>query len=159
MSQPIAISVNVNGRRYERAVEPRTLLVHFLRDALGLTGTHVGCETSLCGACTVLVDGAVAKSCTILAVQADGRSVTTIEGVARNGELHPVQEQLWHHHGLQCGYCTSGMVLATIALLEREPRPTDAQIRDGLKGNLCRCTGYAAVVHAVHAAAAAGEGR
>ena len=159
MSQPIAISVNVNGRRYERAVEPRTLLVHFLRDALGLTGTHVGCETSLCGACTVLVDGAVAKSCTFLAVQADGRSVTTIEGVARNGELHPVQEQLWHHHGLQCGYCTSGMVLATIALLEREPRPTDAQIRDGLKGNLCRCTGYAAVVHAVHAAAAAGEER
>ena len=159
MSQPIAISVNVNGRRYERAVEPRTLLVHFLRDALGLTGTHVGCETSLCGACTVLVDGAVAKSCTFLAVQADERSVTTIEGVARNGELHPVQEQLWHHHGLQCGYCTSGMVLATIALLEREPRPTDAQIRDGLKGNLCRCTGYAAVVQAVHAAAAAGEGR
>ncbi len=158
MSQPIAISVNVNGRRYERAVEPRTLLVHFLRDALGLTGTHVGCETSLCGACTVLVDGAVAKSCTFLAVQADGRSVTTIEGVARNGELHPVQEQLWHHHGLQCGYCTSGMVLATIALLEREPRPNDAQIRDGLKGNLCRCTGYAAVVQAVHAAAAAGEG-
>ena len=159
MSQPIAISVNVNGRRYERAVEPRTLLVHFLRDALGLTGTHVGCETSLCGACTVLVDGAVAKSCTLLAVQADGRSVTTIEGVARNGELHPVQEQLWHHHGLQCGYCTSGMVLATIALLEREPRPNDAQIRDGLKGNLCRCTGYATVVQAVHAAAAAGEGR
>ena len=158
MSQPIAISVNVNGRRYERAVEPRTLLVHFLRDALGLTGTHVGCETSLCGACTVLVDGAVAKSCTFLAVQADGRSVTTIEGVARNGELHPVQEQLWHHHGLQCGYCTSGIVLATIALLEREPRPTDTQIRDGLKGNLCRCTGYAAVVQAVHAAAAAGEG-
>ena len=157
MSQPIAISVNVNGRRYERAVEPRTLLVHFLRDTLGLTGTHVGCETSLCGACTVLVDGAVAKSCTFLAVQADGRNVTTIEGVARNGELHPVQEQLWHHHGLQCGYCTSGMVLATIALLEREPRPTDAQIRDGLKGNLCRCTGYATVVQAVHAAA--GEGR
>ena len=159
MSQPIAISVTVNGRRYERAVEPRTLLVHFLRDTLGLTGTHVGCETSLCGACTVLVDGAVAKSCTFLAVQADERSVTTIEGVARNGELHRVQEQLWHHHGLQCGYCTSGMVLATIALLEREPRPTDAQIRDGLKGNLCRCTGYAAVVQAVHAAAAAGEGR
>ena len=158
MSQPIAITVTVNGRRYERAVEPRTLLVHFLRDALGLTGTHVGCETSLCGACTVLVDGAVAKSCTFLAVQADGRSVTTIEGVARNGELHPVQEQLWHHHGLQCGYCTSGMVLATIALLEREPRPTDAQIRDGLKGNLCRCTGYATVVNAVHAAAAGGEG-
>ena len=158
MSQPIAISVTVNGRRYERAVEPRTLLVHFLRDTLGLTGTHVGCETSLCGACTVLVDGAIAKSCTFLAVQADGRSVTTIEGVARNGELHPVQEQLWHHHGLQCGYCTSGMVLATIALLEREPRPNDAQIRDGLKGNLCRCTGYAAVVQAVHAAAAAAEG-
>ena len=159
MSQPIAISVTVNGRRYERAVEPRTLLVHLLRDTLGLTGTHVGCETSLCGACTVLVDGAVAKSCTFLAVQADGRSVTTIEGVARNGELHPVQEQLWHHHGLQCGYCTSGMVLATIALLEREPRPSDAQIRAGLKGNLCRCTGYATVVQAVQAAAAAGEGR
>ena len=159
MSQPITISVTVNGRRYERAVEPRTLLVHFLRDTLGLTGTHVGCETSLCGACTVLVDGAVAKSCTFLAVQADGRTITTIEGVARNGELHPVQEQLWHRHGLQCGYCTSGIVLATIALLERQPRPTDAQIRDGLKGNLCRCTGYASVVRAVHAAAGAGEGR
>ena len=155
MPESINISVSVNGRSYERAVQPRTLLVHFLRDELGLTGTHVGCETSLCGACTVLVDGAVSKSCTLLAAQADGRSVTTIEGVAQGGDLHPVQEQLWHHHGVQCGYCSSGMVLATVALLEREPTPTDEQIRAGLKGNLCRCTGYANIVAAVHDAAAA----
>ena len=155
MPESITISVSVNGRRYERAVEPRTLLVHFLRDGLGLTGSHVGCETSLCGACTVLVDGAAAKACTLLAAQVDGRSVTTIEGLAPAGALHPVQEQLWHHHGVQCGYCTSGMVLAAVALLEREPSPTDAQIRAGLKGNLCRCTGYANIVDAVHAAAAA----
>lgn len=157
MSEPISISVTVNGRRYDRAVEPRTLLVHFLRDTLGLTGSHVGCETSLCGACTMLVDGAAAKSCTFLAVQADGRAVTTIEGVARNGKLHPVQEQLWRHHGVQCGYCTSGLVLAAVALLERAPHPTEAQIREGLKGNLCRCTGYANVVQAVRAAAAAAD--
>ena len=155
MPESITISVTVNGRRYERAVEPRTLLIHFLRDVLGLTGSHVGCETSLCGACTVLVDGAATKACTLLAAQADGRSVTTIEGLAPDGSLHPVQEQLWHHHGVQCGYCTSGMVLAAVALLEREPSPTDAQIRAGLKGNLCRCTGYANIVDAVHAAAAA----
>ena len=155
MPESITISVSVNGRRYERAVEPRTLLVHFLRDGLGLTGSHVGCETSLCGACTVLVDGAAAKACTLLAAQVDGHSVTTIEGLAPAGALHPVQEQLWHHHGVQCGYCTSGMVLAAVALLEREPSPTDAQIRAGLKGNLCRCTGYANIVDAVHAAAAA----
>ena len=159
MPESINISVSVNGRSYERAVQPRTLLVHFLRDELGLTGTHVGCETSLCGACTVLVDGAVSKSCTLLAAQADGRSVTTIEGVAQGGNLHPVQEQLWHHHGVQCGYCSSGMVLATVALLEREPTPTDEQIRAGLKGNLCRCTGYANIVAAVHDAAAALAGR
>ncbi|MDE0026981.1 MAG: (2Fe-2S)-binding protein [Spirochaetaceae bacterium] len=155
MPESINISATVNGRRCERAVEPRTLLVHFLRDQLGLTGSHVGCETSLCGACTVLVDGAVSKACTLLAAQVDGRSVTTVEGLAQNGALHPVQEQLWRHHGVQCGYCTSGMVLAAVALLEREPSPTDAQIRAGLKGNLCRCTGYANIVDAVHAAAAA----
>ena len=149
------ISVFVNGSRHERTVEPRTLLVHFLRDALGLTGSHVGCETSLCGACTVLVDGAASKACTLLAVQADGRAVTTIEGLASGDALHPVQEELWRRHGVQCGYCTSGMVLAAVALLEREPRPTDAQIRAGLKGNLCRCTGYANIVEAVQAAAAA----
>ena len=153
MSDAIAISVTVNGRRYERSVAPRTLLVHFLRDDLGLTGTHVGCETSLCGACTVLVDGAVTKSCTRLAVQTDGCAVSTIEGVAQNGELHPVQEELWHHHGLQCGYCTSGMVMAAIGLLARVPQPSAAQIKVGLKGNLCRCTGYRSIIEAVTAAA------
>ena len=152
---PIPTSVTVNGRRYQRAVAPRTLLVHFLRDALGLTGTHVGCETSLCGACTVLVDGAVTKSCTRLAVQTDGCAVTTIEGVARNGVLHAVQEELWRHHGLQCGYCTPGMVMAALGLLARAPRPDAAVVRAGLKGNLCRCTGYQSIVQAVTAAATA----
>ena len=158
MSDTIAISVTVNGRRYQRSVAPRTLLVHFLRDDLGLTGTHVGCETSLCGACTVLVDGAVTKACTRLAVQADGCAVSTIEGVAegvaQNGELHPVQQELWRHHGLQCGYCTPGMVMAAIGLLARVPQPSAAQIKVGLKGNLCRCTGYLSIVEAVSAAAA-----
>jgi aerobic carbon-monoxide dehydrogenase small subunit len=149
----VPISVEVNGKKYTREVEPRLLLVHFLREELGLTGTNVGCETSLCGACTVLVDGASVKSCTQLAVQADGRSVTTIEGLAKDGKLHPLQEGFWEMHGLQCGYCTPGMILASCNLLARNPRPSEDEIRKALKGNLCRCTGYHNIVKAVlHAA-------
>ncbi len=148
-----AINVQVNGTAQQHEVEPRLLLVHFLRDVLGLTGTHVGCETSLCGACTVLVDGQAVKSCTMFAVQADGASVTTIEGLAQNGDLHPVQQGFWECHGLQCGYCTPGMIMAAAQLLERTPNPTHDEIRHGLDGNLCRCTGYQHIVEAVaHAA-------
>src|SRR5438034_4474584 len=150
------VRVTVNGRAYEREVEPRLLLVHFLRDDLGLTGTHVGCDTSNCGACTVLVDGESVKACTLLAAQADGHEVTTIEGLARNGELHPLQRAFHEEHGLQCGYCTPGMILAATSILERYPQPTEEQIRHGLEGNLCRCTGYQNIVSAVKAAAAAG---
>jgi carbon-monoxide dehydrogenase small subunit len=150
------VRVTVNGRAYEQEVEPRLLLVHFLRDELGLTGTHVGCDTSNCGACTVLVDGESVKACTLLAAQADGHEVTTIEGLARNGELHPLQRAFHEEHGLQCGYCTPGMILAATSILERYPQPTDEQIRHGLEGNLCRCTGYQNIVSAVKAAAAAG---
>lgn len=148
-----AIRVNVNGVAHASEVEPRLLLVHYLRDVLGLTGTHIGCETSICGACTVFVDGQAVKSCTMFAVQADGSSVTTIEGLARNGELHPVQEGFWEHHGLQCGYCTPGMIMAATQLLERHPNPSQAEIRHGLEGNLCRCTGYQHIVEAVQYAA------
>ena len=148
-----AINVNVNGTEQVREVEPRLLLVHFLRDVLGLTGTHVGCETSLCGACTVIIDGQAAKSCTIFAVQADGAKVTTIEGLAHNGELHPVQQGFWECHGLQCGYCTPGMIMAATQLLERNSSPTREEIRHGLEGNLCRCTGYQHIVEAVEYAA------
>ncbi len=148
-----AISINVNGVAQEHEVEPRLLLVHYLRDVLGLTGTHIGCETSLCGACTVVVDGQAVKSCTMFAVQADGASVTTIEGLARNGELHPVQEGFWEHHGLQCGYCTPGMIIAATQIIERNNNPTDEEIRHGLEGNLCRCTGYQHIVEAVRYAA------
>jgi carbon-monoxide dehydrogenase small subunit len=154
-----AISVNVNGTQYQHEVEPRLLLVHYLRDVLGLTGTHIGCETSICGACTVLMDGQAVKSCTVLAVQADGSSITTIEGLARGsatqlgGALHPVQEGFWEHHGLQCGYCTPGMIMAAVQLLERNPNPTEEEIRRGLEGNLCRCTGYQHIVEAVEYAA------
>ena len=148
-----AVRINVNGTTHETEVEPRLLLVHYLRDTLGLTGTHVGCETSLCGACTVAVDGQAVKSCTMFAVQADGASITTIEGLAENGELHPVQEGFWERHGLQCGYCTPGMIMAAAQLLERNPQPTHAQIRHGLEGNLCRCTGYQHIVEAVEYAA------
>ncbi len=152
----LPVSVTVNGRSYEREVEPRLLLVHFLRDDLGLTGTHVGCDTSNCGACTVRLDGDTVKSCTVLAFQADGREVQTIEGLAENGELHPMQRAFHEHHALQCGYCTPGMILAAITVLERHPNPSDEEIRKGLEGNLCRCTGYQNIVEAVKAAAAAG---
>ncbi|MBA2526867.1 MAG: (2Fe-2S)-binding protein [Pyrinomonadaceae bacterium] len=144
-----AISVDVNGVTQENEVEPRLLLVHYLRDILGLTGTHIGCETSLCGACTVFIDGQAVKSCTMFAVQAEGSSVTTIEGMATNGELHPVQEGFWERHGLQCGYCTPGMIIAAAQILERNPKPSREEIRHGLDGNLCRCTGYQHIVEAV----------
>ena len=147
------ITVTVNGATERRDVEPRMLLVHLLRDELRLTGTHVGCDTSQCGACTVLLDGAAVKSCTVLAVQADGASVTTIEGVATNGEYHPMQTAFWEQHGLQCGFCTPGMIMASIELLKRAPNPSEEEIRHGLEGNICRCTGYHNIVKAVSAAA------
>lgn len=148
------VQIEVNGTRFEREVEARTLLVHFLREEIGLTGTNVGCETSLCGACTVLIDGECVKSCTQLALQADGRSVTTIEGMANGEELHPLQEAFWEKHGLQCGYCTPGMIMAAASLLESNPNPSESEIREGLKGNLCRCTGYHNIIKAVQYAAA-----
>jgi carbon-monoxide dehydrogenase small subunit len=148
-----AISVKVNGVTHEHEVEPRLLLVHYLRDLLGLTGTHVGCETSLCGACTVSVNGQAIKSCTMFAVQADGSELTTIEGLATNGDLHPVQQGFWERHGLQCGYCTPGMIIAAAQLLDRNSNPSREEIRHGLEGNLCRCTGYQHIVEAVEYAA------
>ena len=148
-----AISVKVNGVTHKHEVEPRLLLVHYLRDLLGLTGTHVGCETSLCGACTVLVNGQAIKSCTMFAVQADGSELTTIEGLATNGDLHPVQQGFWERHGLQCGYCTPGMIIAAAQLLDRNSNPSQQEIRHGLEGNLCRCTGYQHIVEAVEYAA------
>jgi carbon-monoxide dehydrogenase small subunit len=151
----VRVSLDVNGTTYEREVEPRLLLVHFLRDELGLTGTHVGCDTSNCGACTVHLDGAAVKSCTVLAVQADGAKVTTIEGLGSSDDLHPVQEAFWEHHGLQCGYCTPGMIMAAADLLERNPDPSEQEVREALAGNLCRCTGYHNIVVAVLAAAKA----
>ncbi len=146
------VSIVVNGRKVEREVEPRTLLVHFLREELDLTGTNIGCETSLCGACTILMDGKAVKSCTQLAVQADGSSVTTIEGLAGEEGLHPLQQSFWDNHGLQCGYCTPGMILAAVDLLQNNATPSEEEIRKGLKGNLCRCTGYHNIVKAVRAA-------
>ena len=148
------LSVTVNGASVERDVEPRTLLVDFIRDDLGLTGTNIGCDTSQCGACTIHLDGVAVKSCTLLAVQADGASITTIEGLAHDGELHPVQQAFHEEHGLQCGFCTPGMVMAAVALLEQNPDPTDAEIRHALDGNLCRCTGYENIVRAIRTAAA-----
>ena len=150
------ISFTVNGASEEVEVEPRELLVYVLRERLGLTGTNVGCDTSSCGACTVLVDGESVKSCTMLGVQADGLSITTIEGLARNGDLHPVQRAFHEQHGLQCGYCTPGMVLATVSLLAENPKPSEQEIREALEGNLCRCTGYHNIVKAVQAASQAG---
>jgi aerobic carbon-monoxide dehydrogenase small subunit len=147
------INVSVNGRAYTRDVEPRTLLVHFLRDVLGLTGTHVGCDTSQCGACTVLLDGRGVKSCTLLAVQANGSSVTTVEGLETNGQLHPLQAAFREAHGLQCGFCTPGMIMSSVDLLSRNPNPSEAEIRHALEGNLCRCTGYHNIVKAVQIAA------
>jgi carbon-monoxide dehydrogenase small subunit len=147
-----AVTIAVNGEPRTAEVEPRTLLVHLLREHLNLTGTHVGCDTSNCGACTVWLDGEAVKSCTLLAVQADGHEVTTIEGISENGDLHPMQRAFHEHHALQCGYCTPGMVMTAIKLLEANPGPTDAEIRHGLEGNLCRCTGYENIVAAVRAA-------
>ena len=149
----VPIAVTVNGAPRQVAVEPRLLLVQLLRDTLGLTGTHLGCETSQCGACTVLLDGQAVKSCTVLAVQADGAEVTTIEGLAPRGMLHPVQRAFWEEHGVQCGYCTPGMVLSTVALLAEAPDPDEGQIRHALEGNICRCTGYQPIINSVRLAA------
>jgi carbon-monoxide dehydrogenase small subunit len=148
------ISLTINGKPYHDEVEPRLLLIHYLREMAGLTGPHIGCETSICGACTVAVDGKAVKACSMFAVQADGRDILTIEGLATNGHLHPVQEAFWNEHGLQCGFCTPGMIMASKQLLDRNPAPTDAEIRHGIEGNLCRCTGYQHIVNAVRAAAA-----
>ena len=153
------ITVQVDGVSYTDDVEPRTLLVHHLRERLGKTGTVVGCDTSNCGACTVLMDGQSVKSCSVLAVQADGSEVTTVEGLATDGELHPVQKAFHEHHGLQCGYCTPGMMMAACALLAENPSPTEDDVRQGLEGNLCRCTGYQNIVKSVLAAAEAGGAR
>jgi carbon-monoxide dehydrogenase small subunit len=150
------IALTVNGSRHEADVEPRQLLAYFLRNELGLTGTNVGCDTSSCGACTVLLDGESVKSCTVFAVQADGSEVTTVEGIAQSGELHPVQQAFHEVHALQCGYGTPGFVMATISLLQENPNPSEEEIRLGLEGNLCRCTGYHNIVRAVQAAARAG---
>ncbi|MFQ5692835.1 MAG: (2Fe-2S)-binding protein [Nitrospinota bacterium] len=151
-----SVQITVNGRAQAHDVEPRLLLVHYLRDVLGLTGTHIGCETSVCGACTVLQDGAAVKSCTVLAVQADGSDITTVEGLAEDGRLDPVQESFWEHHGLQCGFCTPGMLMAAKQLLARNPSPTEEEIRSGIEGNLCRCTGYQQIVEAIRAASGSG---
>ena len=150
------ISVTVNGVSHDDEVEPRTLLVHYIRDVLGLTGTNIGCDTSSCGACTLHMNGESVKSCTVLAVQAEGTDIITIEGLAKDGQLHPMQEAFRQNHGLQCGYCTPGMVMAAIGLLNENPHPTEAEVREGLEGNLCRCTGYHNIVKAVLAAADTG---
>ena len=152
MADSVPVSVTVNGSTYARSVEPRDLLVYFLREELGLTGTHVGCDTSQCGACTVLIDGRPVKSCTMFAVQADGRGITTVEGLATDGVLTPLQEAFWNEHGLQCGFCTPGFLMTATALLNSNPNPTEAEIRKGLEGNLCRCTGYANIVRSVQVA-------
>ncbi len=154
----VPIKVTVNQKVYEVETEPRTLLVDLLREDLGLTGTKIGCDTSQCGACVVRMNGATVKSCTCLAVQADGAEITTVEGLAQNGQLHPVQEAFWNSHGLQCGFCTAGMMMSVIELLERNPDPTPQQVRDGLEGNICRCTGYQNIVKAALAAAEATGG-
>lgn len=153
------IRVTVNGTVFEDLVESRLLLVHYLRDVLGLTGTHVGCDTTNCGACTVQLDGETVKSCTVLAVQADGATITTIEGLAAGGNLHPVQRGFIEKHGLQCGYCTPGMIMAALGILEDDPDPSEAKIREGLEGNLCRCTGYATIVDSIRWAAENGGAR
>jgi aerobic carbon-monoxide dehydrogenase small subunit len=147
------VTLTVNGQQRTDEAEPRLLLVHFIRDMLGLTGTHVGCDTSQCGACTIMMNGRAVKSCTILAVQANGAELTTIEGLAKNGELHPIQEGFWEEHGLQCGYCTPGMIMTAVDLLAKNPSPTEEQIRKGIEGNLCRCTGYQNIVKSIQYAA------
>jgi aerobic carbon-monoxide dehydrogenase small subunit len=146
--------MTVNGEKNSNDVEPRLLLVHYIREVLGLTGAHIGCETTQCGACTVMVNGQSVKSCTMLAVQADGADILTIEGMQKDGQMHPIQEGFWEEHGLQCGYCTPGMIMSTLQLLERNPNPSEAEIREGLQGNLCRCTGYHNIVKSVQYAAA-----
>jgi len=152
------ISTTVNGEANTNEVETRMLLVHYLRDVLGLTGAHIGCETSQCGACTVIVNGESVKSCTMFAAQANGAEILTVEGLAQDGKMHPIQEAFWEEHGLQCGYCTPGMIMSTYQLLERNPHPSDEEIRQGLQGNLCRCTGYHNIIKSVqYAAAHAGE--
>jgi aerobic carbon-monoxide dehydrogenase small subunit len=156
VAESVQVSVTVNGAARSAEVEPRLLLVHFLRETLGLTGTHVGCDTSNCGACTVHLNGEAVKSCTLLAVQADGAEVKTIEGMGTEGSLHPLQEAFWEHHGLQCGYCTPGMIMAAADLLERNADPSEQEVREALAGNLCRCTGYHNIVKAVQAAAKSG---
>jgi carbon-monoxide dehydrogenase small subunit len=157
VAEQLSVSINVNGTPQQAEVAPRTLLVHFLREQLGLTGTHVGCDTSQCGACTVLIDGRSVKSCTVFAAQADGSNVTTIEGVAgEGGDLHPVQEGFWEEHGLQCGYCTPGMIMSSINLLQANPNPSEQEIREGISGNFCRCTGYQHIVNAFQYAAKKG---
>jgi len=149
----VKTSVKINGVSYSHEVEPRLLLVHYIRELVGLTGTHVGCDTSQCGACTVIYNGMAVKSCTLLAVQADGAEIMTIEGLAKDGQLHPIQEGFWEKHGLQCGFCTPGMIMAAYQILQRYPRPTEEQIRHQLEGNLCRCTGYHNIVKAIEWAA------
>jgi carbon-monoxide dehydrogenase small subunit len=153
MARGVRVSLRVNGIKQSREVEPRLLLVHLLRDTLGLTGTHVGCDTSNCGACTVHLDGQAVKSCTVLAVQADGSEVTSIEGLGTEDDLHPMQEAFWEHHGLQCGYCTPGMIMAASDLIAKNPDPSEEEVREALAGNLCRCTGYHNIVKAVLSAA------
>jgi carbon-monoxide dehydrogenase small subunit len=158
MARPVRVSLTVNGVPRSQEVEPRLLLVHLLRDHLGLTGTHVGCDTSNCGACTVHFNGDAVKSCTVLAVQADGAQITTIEGLGSENDLHPMQEAFWEHHGLQCGYCTPGMIMAASDLIAKHPDPSEEEVREALAGNLCRCTGYHNIVKAVMSAAkASGE--
>ena len=147
------IRMTINGVSHSHEVEPRLLLVHYLREVVGLTGTHIGCDTSQCGACNITMNGMAVKSCTLLAVQADGAELTTIEGLAKNGQLHPVQEGFWEKHGLQCGYCTPGMIMTAVQILQRTPKPTEDQIRHQLEGNLCRCTGYHNIVKAIQYAA------
>ena len=149
----LPVKMTINGTSYSHEVEPRMLLVHYIRETVGLTGTHIGCDTSQCGACTIIMNGLAVKACNLFAVQADGAQIMTIEGLAKNGQLHPIQQGFWEKHGLQCGYCTPGMILASYQLLQRYPRPTEAEIRHQLEGNLCRCTGYHNIVKAVQYAA------
>jgi carbon-monoxide dehydrogenase small subunit len=153
------ITIKINGVAYSHEVEPRLLLVHYVRDVVGLTGTHIGCDTSQCGACTIILNGMAVKCCTLLAVQADGAEILTIEGLAKDGQLHPIQEGFWEKHGLQCGYCTPGMILAAYQFLQRSPNPSEAEIRHNLEGNLCRCTGYHNIVKSIQYAAQKMAGR
>jgi len=153
MAGSVRVTMTVNGAQQSAEVEPRLLLVHFLRETLGLTGTHVGCDTSNCGACTVHLNGEAIKSCTLLAAQADGAEIKTIEGMGQEGALHPLQEAFWEHHGLQCGYCTPGMIMSAVHLLAENPNPTEQEIREGIQGNFCRCTGYQHIVNAIQYAA------